>query len=169
MKTKEKILGGLFIMLTLLFIGCRQSITPDEKLSLEKEKQEQRESREREEFLLEQIGKEIDVERFIVINLGKDCTYILLDKHMRTMYLMKKSASSFRASGFMSLLVDSLGKPILYRGELPEYWKIEVSGNSSTFFLLKNILHSFYNYISNSHVKSRRNNMYTVRIFYKVC
>ena len=156
-------------MLTLLFIGCRQSITPDEKLSLEKEKQEQRESREREEFLLEQIGKEIDVERFIVINLGKDCTYILLDKHMRTMYLMKKSASSFRASGFMSLLVDSLGKPILYRGELPEYWKIEVSGNSSTFFLLKNILHSFYNYISNSHVKSRRNNMFTVRIFYKVC
>ena len=63
-----------------------------------------------------QVKENVDTDRFFTVNLGQGFQ-ILVDKETRVQYLMY-SPSMY--TGYMSTLVDSLGRPILYDGKIPE-------------------------------------------------
>lgn len=61
-----------------------------------------------------QVKESVNTSRFFIVNLG-DCFQILVDRDTRVQYIMYAPEYN---QGFMSVWVDSLGKPILYEGEI---------------------------------------------------
>ena len=67
------------------------------------------------------VQNQVPQSRFISVDIGGG-RKVLVDKRMRTMYLIIHEGGFHSAykTGYMSILVDSLGKPILYNGPLPD-------------------------------------------------
>ena len=65
---------------------------------------------------VKQVKENVDTDRFFTVSLGQGFQ-ILVDRETRVQYLMY-SPSMY--TGYMSTLVDSLGKPILFNGNFPE-------------------------------------------------
>ena len=65
---------------------------------------------------VKQVKENMNTDRFFTVRLGQGFQ-ILVDRETRVQYLMY-SPSMY--TGYMSTLVDSLGKPILYDGKFSE-------------------------------------------------
>ena len=87
----------IIICVASILIGCTYSLSPADK-EIEKE-----------------IKKSIYSERFIDAYVGGGL-YVLIDRETRVQYLRIHDGYK----GYMSVLVDSTGNPLLYKGELPE-------------------------------------------------
>ena len=61
-----------------------------------------------------QVKENVSTNRFFTVNLGGSF-HILVDRETRVQYIMYHPGIY---EGYMSTLVDSLGKPILYEGEI---------------------------------------------------
>ena len=63
---------------------------------------------------IKEVKESLNTGRFFTVNLG-DGFHILVDRETRVQYIMYNPGVY---EGYMSTLVDSLGKPILYEGEI---------------------------------------------------
>lgn len=89
----------LLVLAALILVGCDFSSSPGPKENLG-------------------MTSSIKSSRFFTVYLDDTDYGFIVDKETRVQYLWHQPFATHE--GFMSVFVDSLGKPILYEGDIPE-------------------------------------------------